>query len=770
VVGGVSGTLVAVQAIGPNNDLANPLMQTTFSNQDLNGRPTTVTLLPANSSVTLVYDANGNVKSVTPPTKPAHFFQFDSMDREIGYTPPAVDGGVMSTFSSYDPLGRPLSIDDPSGLHTVYGWNQGLAPNGHLDSIVTPVNRKLAVYDTQTKRLTSVTNQVGSSSGGSSDVVLTYGYNDDPSHFGTIVTNVSSTGYVAGAGIQRGFDNNVWLNSEIAYGPTGLGSGYEAVPSRDNGGALISLLTKRAGATVATLARTVDHDTALPSLVTVGSLTESFSWNIFGEAASYTVMRDSSPIYGAVYDTVSLPRDFLGRIQRRTETVGGNSVALDYAYDPAGRLAMVTGGTQPEQYTYDANGNRTSAVANGVTITSSSIYYDEQDRLRKYGTTTYTYSPAGNRASRTDSTGNTSYTYDAVGNLTAVQCTQGTCGSLTAGNPITYLVDGRNRRVARLKNGICTNKWIWSSQLRIAAELDCATNAVTKRFVYGEKTNVPELIVTPTAVFRVITDQLGSVRIIFNLATNDSYEVRYLDSFGTIDPNSSAIAGPTGLPGLTSSAGYPIPFGFAGGFYDADTKLTRFGARDYDPQIGQWITKDPSRMEGGPNLYSYCYSDPINLVDRTGLRPGKHYNSADLAAIDAIGDISSTSRKEFGGWIYAKKGKDGTYWYSYTKPKAGTEGKFRVPNASVCPSGTEPVGDYHTHGPADGSFPEDGFSGPDDDPSGNGGDIGGISRMFRRGETWGLAWLGTRMGDVMTYIVAPDDFGPNQRTIARGVR
>lgn len=33
------------------------------------------------------------------------------------------------------------------------------------------------------------------------------------------------------------------------------------------------------------------------------------------------------------------------------------------------------------------------------------------------------------------------------------------------------------------------------------------------------------------------------------------------------------------------------PSGFAGGLYDADKKLTRFGARDYDPATGRWTTR-----------------------------------------------------------------------------------------------------------------------------------------------------------------------------------
>jgi RHS repeat-associated protein len=62
------------------------------------------------------------------------------------------------------------------------------------------------------------------------------------------------------------------------------------------------------------------------------------------------------------------------------------------------------------------------------------------------------------------------------------------------------------------------------------------------------------------------------------------------------------------------------PFGFAGGLYDQDTKPVRFGARDYNPQTGRWTAKDPTIFAGGDtNLYGYTLSDPINLVDPSGL-------------------------------------------------------------------------------------------------------------------------------------------------------
>jgi len=62
------------------------------------------------------------------------------------------------------------------------------------------------------------------------------------------------------------------------------------------------------------------------------------------------------------------------------------------------------------------------------------------------------------------------------------------------------------------------------------------------------------------------------------------------------------------------------PFAFAGGLYDADTKLDHFGARDYDSQTGRWISRDPILYAGGDsNLYRYVVGDPINWFDSLGL-------------------------------------------------------------------------------------------------------------------------------------------------------
>jgi RHS repeat-associated protein len=62
------------------------------------------------------------------------------------------------------------------------------------------------------------------------------------------------------------------------------------------------------------------------------------------------------------------------------------------------------------------------------------------------------------------------------------------------------------------------------------------------------------------------------------------------------------------------------PFGFAGGLYDPQTKLVRFGFRDYDAETGRWTVKDPIGFGGGDTeLYGYVGNDPVNRRDPFGL-------------------------------------------------------------------------------------------------------------------------------------------------------
>jgi len=103
-----------------------------------------------------------------------------------------------------------------------------------------------------------------------------------------------------------------------------------------------------------------------------------------------------------------------------------------------------------------------------------------------------------------------------------------------------------------------------------------------------------------------VSDQLGSVRLIVNIA--DSTDVLFAANYSAF-----------GIQEVLTGVSEVVPFGFAGGMLDEATGLVRFGARDYDPGVGRWTSKDPIRTAGGMNLYAYVDGDPVQTGDPLGL-------------------------------------------------------------------------------------------------------------------------------------------------------
>ncbi len=284
----------------------------------------------------------------------------------------------------------------------------------------------------------------------------------------------------------------------------------------------------------------------------------------------------------------------LGRIVRKDEAIQGEVHSFEYGYDDAGRLVeVVEDDSVTTSYEYDSNGNRLRLTSSdGTDLTGT---YDDQDRMLSYGGATYRYTAAGELQSKTEGAEVTTYRYDALGNLRQV--------TLPDGREIAYLVDGRNRRVAKLVDGVMERGWAWLDALRPAAEVD-ANGDILSEFVYAGGVNVPEYMLQGGEVFRLVKDHLGSVRLVVNAATGEV--AQRLDY------------GPWGEVLVDSNPGFQ-PFGFAGGLYDPETGLVRFGLRDYSPKTAMWTDKEPLGIVNTENLYTYSLGDPVNLVDVSGL-------------------------------------------------------------------------------------------------------------------------------------------------------
>jgi RHS repeat-associated protein len=198
--------------------------------------------------------------------------------------------------------------------------------------------------------------------------------------------------------------------------------------------------------------------------------------------------------------------------------------------------------------------------------------------------------------------------------------------------------------------------------------------------VYGRGATSPDYMIRGGVNYRILSDPLGSPRLVVNTTTGAIAERIDYDEFGNVVSDTN--------PGFQ-------PFGFAGGLYDPDTKLVRFGARDYDAALGRWTAKDPSLFGGGDtNLYGYALLDPVNLVDPSGL--------ADYCP-DFVKDLLKK--------LFPNKVKIGPIDLATDKPEISTSAKVSVSvegQEVASAEGTVAVGITTKGGPGDDLFYVDG--------------------------------------------------------------
>lgn len=156
--------------------------------------------------------------------------------------------------------------------------------------------------------------------------------------------------------------------------------------------------------------------------------------------------------------------------------------------------------------------------------------------------------------------------------------------------------------MAKKVNGAIVRQWTYQTQLHPLAEYDGSGNLI-QQFIYATRDHVPDLIIRGGTTYRVISDQTGSVRRIVEVSSGAIVHEMTYSPFGKV---------------LSDSSPAWQPFGFAGGHYDGASGLVRFGARDYDPEVGRWTAKDLVGFDDGPNLYTYVDGDSVNYVDPTG--------------------------------------------------------------------------------------------------------------------------------------------------------
>jgi RHS repeat-associated protein len=561
--------------------IAAPLGKTVSYGYDSVGR-VTAKVLPDGSRVRFAYDANGNVSTVMQPGSsllptPSDVHQLDHgpLDFLSSYTPPDIGLSSGATSFQYTADREPGLVTRPDGLTIAPVYDSA----GRLAELDVPGGFIAYTYFPSTDATRA--GKAQSVTSGIDGVTVSYGWS------GSLPVSTSWSGAVTGS-VTRAYDNDLRLTTE-AVGADTVSYVY---------GDADGLLTQ-AGA----LGLSLDAKTALLLGTTLARVADSIGYNGFAEPASYEAhWLDPSNNPVSLYST-SHVRDAFGRITRKTEAVSaGAALVHEYGYDDAGRLTDVLEGPQPcdqglcaniGHYAYDANGNRTAYDPGTGPIDAS---YDAQDRLLTYGPNAYSYTLNGELSEKNAGGVITTYSYDVLGNLRTVH--------LPDSRTIDYVIDGLGRRIGKKIDGALQRGWLYRNGLSLVAELGPDGQTVVARFVYGTRGHVPDYMVKGGSTYRIITDHLGSVRLVVDATTGVVAQEMSYDEFGRVLQDTN--------PGFQ-------PFGFAGGLWDGDTGLVRFGARDYDAETGRWTAKDPILFGGHQaNLYVYVGNDPVNRSDPWG--------------------------------------------------------------------------------------------------------------------------------------------------------
>jgi RHS repeat-associated protein len=297
-------------------------------------------------------------------------------------------------------------------------------------------------------------------------------------------------------------------------------------------------------------------------------------------------------------------------LQRLTHKVGATPLSeFLYGYDHhAGRIttwSQQTGAQPPDLHTfgYDLVDHLVSAsVTNGGVLVNSFAYaYDLLDnRLSEQvgPSNQITAYNALNQINTTTAPG-TSRTneWDGRNRLSAV-----TVGAWRT--EFTYDGDNRLASIRQLSDGgeVSYRRLLWSDG-EIREERDAAGN-VTKRFFWqGVKIEAG----TNAGSYFYTRDHLGSIRELTDSGGNLRARYAY-DPYGR----------------RTRVSGELEPdFGFAGMFWSGEVGLALTWFRAYDTALGRWLSRDSFpevEIDDGPNLYAYVHGNPINAVDRLGLR------------------------------------------------------------------------------------------------------------------------------------------------------
>jgi RHS repeat-associated protein len=309
----------------------------------------------------------------------------------------------------------------------------------------------------------------------------------------------------------------------------------------------------------------------------LNNVTESFCYDILNRVTNYGI-NGSSCTTGNTNTVKSVSYDPLGNILTKSDvgTYSYGSSAGPHAVTSINTTTGCTlvtpeictvGGTTNPTYAYDANGNMTSGAGRAVIYNSFNMADSVTQSSHTYA---LIYDTEHQRLTQTEGTAVTDYLNDPASNVMTERFTSGSTTTWRS----YFVADGKT---------------------------------VGERSVTGS---------TVTLTYFVL-DHLGSVAVVTTSTGTVQSQLAY-DAWGKMrSPTTGADDEACALPPAS-----PTTRGFTDQEQMEDVCLVNFNARIYDPQIGRFMSADPT-TEAPYNLqdlnrYTYVLNNPLSLTDPTG--------------------------------------------------------------------------------------------------------------------------------------------------------
>jgi RHS repeat-associated protein len=303
--------------------------------------------------------------------------------------------------------------------------------------------------------------------------------------------------------------------------------------------------------------------------------------------------RATANLAGAAPYWTSYDYNAAGLRTRQTQHAAAGDTSTQYTYGTSNgqphALAKTDSGAAAETYAYDKTGNTTRRPGTQATQT---LTWDAEGKLATSS------EPAADGKSATGS----SYLYNTDGELLIRRATT------TDGESVLYL--GATEVRLNVSGGGATKK------LSGARYYTAAGQAIAVRTATAGTTG--------TKLVYLAGDHHGTASVAIDAATLAVVK-RYCSPFGA--------------PRGAKESNWPDDKGFLGKPADADTGLTHVGAREYDPQLGRFISVDPLLEPEKPqslNGYAYGSNNPASFSDPTGLSSNGSFWDVAMGAIGAV--------------------------------------------------------------------------------------------------------------------------------------